>query len=289
MPNTAYWTASMLLRWIMTRSRSDVLAMLRDCGGHRIDIESEEVTLLRLPTWVEELTRAALDPSLPLEEQKAEIRARGVCPPEVRARGRDIIAPAMRKFYDALERGELTAQARRNGSGDIETIDPAQWRGLRMRSHGGKDVAVPADANKDELRRPHPLDDYLSGVAPSRATPTVWVEPEFPSEQVMRLWPVASEAAGMDGEAPARSLAAEGLAAHHAEHEAALPAEPDRPPPTREEAIRAALARGDRPGHNIPWGQFIEALMQTCRATEKTRGYGQKQISRLVEKALECQ
>lgn len=182
MPNSAHWSAGMLLRWVLTRDRDAVLAMLDDCGGVRVDLDSRISTRLRLMTWQEVQLEAAIDPSLPHEEQIRE----GVL------RGENIIIPATGAIRDALERGCLTTQARRNGSGDIEAIGPAQWRGLWMRSHDGWDLAVPVDANKQELRLPHPLDDYLSGAVPSWATPTVWVEPEFPAAEITRLWPSSS-------------------------------------------------------------------------------------------------
>lgn len=182
MPNSAYWSAGMLLRWILTRDRAAVLAMLDDCGGVRVDLDSGTATLLRLMTWEEAQREAAIDPSLPREEQ---IR-------EAVHRSEKIIIPATGAICDALERGCLTAQARRNGSGDIEAIGSAQWRGLKIWSHDGRDLAVPVDANRQMLQLPWPHSAYLSGEVPSRATPTVWVDPEFPATEIIRLWPSPS-------------------------------------------------------------------------------------------------
>jgi hypothetical protein len=52
-------------------------------------------------------------------------------------------------------------------------------------------------------------------------------------------------------------------------------------------AIRAALVGHIRPGSNSPWGQFHAAILTECGAKETDRGFGLRQIQRLVEKELE--
>src|ERR1700730_2929480 len=54
----------------------------------------------------------------------------------------------------------------------------------------------------------------------------------------------------------------------------------------RDAKIRAALAQDTRPGTNMPWDRFIPDLKKQCGANDQTRGFGDRQIQRLVAKML---
>ena len=97
--------------------------------------------------------------------------------------------PAKDEIYLALRRGELEAQARRNGAGDVETIAPNQWLALKFQSWNGYDLAVPTGADQDVLDLPRPIEDYLRGRVPIDTRPVAWPDPLMPAAQVEKLWP----------------------------------------------------------------------------------------------------
>jgi hypothetical protein len=54
----------------------------------------------------------------------------------------------------------------------------------------------------------------------------------------------------------------------------------------RIEAIRAALSHGDRPGTNISWDIFHTKILNACGVKDTVRGFGGRQIQRVVKKEL---
>jgi hypothetical protein len=51
----------------------------------------------------------------------------------------------------------------------------------------------------------------------------------------------------------------------------------------RDEVIRKFWRDGDRPGSNIAWKAFANKVRKVCRAKETDRGFGLKQIQRIVK------
>jgi hypothetical protein len=177
MPDRDHWSASMLLRWVLTRDSEAVLSMVGDYGG--LLVEGAKVFSIRPLTWDDVVRIYAIEESLPAEEKltKAVMKA------ELE------IIPAQQEVYGALRRGKLDAWARPNGSGDIEKIEPIQWAALRFRTHDGHDIAVPVDSEKRPLPLLRTLAEYLSGEVPATSRPTVWPDPLFPAEQATDIWP----------------------------------------------------------------------------------------------------
>jgi hypothetical protein len=178
MPDVDHWSASMLLRWVLTRDRDAVVSMVNHYGGRWL-VEGDNVTRIPPQTWDDVIRAYSIDESLSKEERVAE----AVVKAEL------FVAPALKAVYSALRRGEIVGWARPNGSGDIAEIHPLQWTGLLFHALEGHDIAVPVDSERNLLHLPRPLPDYLSGSVPATSAPTVWPDPQFPAEQALRLWP----------------------------------------------------------------------------------------------------
>jgi hypothetical protein len=178
MPDRDHWSASMLLRWVLTRDIEAVLSMLNDYGGSLV--EGDKVRRVQPQTWDDVMRAYSIDDSLQKEEQvrnavlKAEL----------------FLIPAQEEICSSLRRGEVDAWARPNGSGDIVKIAPIQWAGLRFRALEGHDIAVPVDSEENPLhaattRRPSVRfgtgDQHANGVArptiPGRASVEVMADP----------------------------------------------------------------------------------------------------------------
>jgi hypothetical protein len=89
------------------------------------------------------------------------------------------------KIYRALRHGELELRARRNGSGDVETIASNQGLSLKFQSWNGRDLALPINVKKDNLNLPRAFEDYVNGRVPAH----VWPDPHFIAAQVLQIWP----------------------------------------------------------------------------------------------------
>jgi hypothetical protein len=176
MPDRDHWSASMLLRWVLTRDIESVLSMLNGYGGCLV--EGNTVTRVQPQTWDYVLWDYSIDDSLRREEQAANAVAKAEL----------FLIPAQEEIYGSLRRGEIDAWARPSGSGDLVKIAPIQWAGLRFRAFEGHDIAVPVDSERNPLPLPRPLADYLSGSVPATSTPTVWPDPLFPAEQAAKAW-----------------------------------------------------------------------------------------------------
>jgi hypothetical protein len=178
MPDRDHWSASMLLRWVLTRDIEAVLSMMNDYGACLV--EGDKITRVQPQTWDDVMRAYSIDDSIRKEEQMANV----VFKAEL------FLTPAQEEIYGSLRRGEIDAWARPNGSGDIVKIAPIQWAGLRWRALEGHDIAVPVDSEENPLPLPRLLADYLSGSVPATSTPTVWPDPLYPAEQAAKLWPV---------------------------------------------------------------------------------------------------
>jgi len=166
----------MLLRWVLTRDEASVRAMAGDYGASWVGVDGNSDTRVRPQGWDD--VAGTIDESLPAEEKvRAAVLKASV-----------VVIPAMEEIRGFLRGGELQCQARRNGSGDIETIGCEQWGGLRICSPDGRDIAVPVTSEFDVLVRRPPA-HYLSGSVAANDTPTVWVDLVFAAEQARKLWP----------------------------------------------------------------------------------------------------
>jgi hypothetical protein len=175
------WTAAMVLKWFLIRDLPTVLAMVESYGDKII---SEDTLARVVPEDLDAVMRAyCVDPTLPPGEERAR---------EAVLRSHDVIA-AKAEIYRALRHGELEAKARRNGSGDVETIAPNQWLALQFQSLRGHDLALPIGIEKDVLNLPHAVEDYLSGRVPIDVRPVVWPDPHIAAAQVEKLWPIGGE------------------------------------------------------------------------------------------------
>jgi hypothetical protein len=176
MPDRDHWSASMLLRWVLTRDIESVLSMLNDYGGCLV--AGDQVMRIQPQTWEDVIRAHSVDDSLPKKEQVAS----AVLKAEM------FLIPAQDEIYGSLRRGKIDAWARPNGSGDIVKIASIQWAGLRFRALNGHDIAVPVDSEENPLPLVRPLADYLSGSVPATSTPTVWPDPLFAAEQAAKVW-----------------------------------------------------------------------------------------------------
>jgi hypothetical protein len=131
MPDRDNWTAAMVLKWVLTRDLPTVLAMVERYGAV---IVSEDSVARAVPEDLDAVMIAyRVDPTLPpgkKKTRKAVLHSQRVI-------------QAKAEIYRALRRGKLEARARRNGSGDVETIAPNQWLALKFQSWRGHDLAVP--------------------------------------------------------------------------------------------------------------------------------------------------
>jgi hypothetical protein len=180
MPDRHNWTAAMVLKWILTRDAEAVLAMAADYGAVVVNLETRTSTEVR-PATMADVDRAfVIDESITDREERitqAVIRA------ELR------VIPARHEIHDALRQGRFEARSRRNGRGDLVTIESDQWLLLKIDSIAGHDLAVPVDLNQKPLPLQYSLDDYLAARVPIDATPTLWPDPLFRANQTEDLWP----------------------------------------------------------------------------------------------------
>lgn len=151
MPDRDHWSASMLMRWVLTRDSRAVMSMVNDYGGWLV--EGDNVTRIRPHSWDDVIRSYLTHDALPKEEKTREAVLKMNL----------FVIPAQMEIYSSLRRGEIDAWARPNGSGDIVKITPIQWAALRFHAVEGHDTAVPVDAEQDPLLLPRPLADYLSG------------------------------------------------------------------------------------------------------------------------------
>jgi hypothetical protein len=173
MPDCNNWTAPMVLNWVLTRDMPAVLTMA-DMYGADI-VPDDGIPRRAVPEDLDAVTRTyCIDPTLPLKQRVL--------------RSQKVIA-AKAEIYRALHRGELEARARRNGSGDVETIAPMQWPALKFQSSNGYNLAVPIAIDQDVLDLPQPIEDYLRGRVPANARPVAWPDPLFMAVEVVKLWP----------------------------------------------------------------------------------------------------
>jgi len=177
MPDSDYWSASMLLRWVLTRDSDAVLSMVNDYGG--VIVDGDKVRQIQPQTWDDVSRSYVTDDSLPKEEKTREVVRRSHL----------FLLPAREEIYTRLMRGELDSWARPNGRGNIVKIEPIQWVGLQIRAYEGHDIAVPVDGEHDPLPLARPPADYVSGLVPATETPTVWPDPIFSATQAVVLWP----------------------------------------------------------------------------------------------------
>jgi hypothetical protein len=177
MPDELNWTAAMLLKWVLTRDRTVVLAMVDTYGGLWIFEDGTEAR--SVPEDVDAVARAyCVDETLESREEKVRT---------VVLRGQRVIA-ATAEIYRALRRGDLNARARRNGTGDIATINSNQWLSLRLKSWMGHDLAAPVNIEQEFLPLPHAIEKYLTGEVSADVLPAVWPDPLFIADQVLQLW-----------------------------------------------------------------------------------------------------
>jgi hypothetical protein len=177
-PDQDYWSAGMLLRWVLTRDKASVLGMADDYGSVLVHWADDSVTRVQPKSWDDVAREYSIDALLPAE-QKLTL---AVVTAEME------IIPAQKEIYRYLRRGALEAWARLNESGDIVQISPIQWAALRFRSLDGRDIAIPVDSEHRSLLR-RALPAYLDGSVPATSSPTAWPDPLFSAEQTMRLWP----------------------------------------------------------------------------------------------------
>jgi hypothetical protein len=180
MPDRQNWTAAMVLKWILTRDAEAVLAMAADYGAVVVNLET------RTSTEVRPATMADVDRAFVIDESiidREEMTTKAVVRAELE------VIPARREIHDALRQGRLEARARRNGRGDLVTIEPDQWLLLKIDSIAGHDLAIPVDLRQKPLPLPYSLDDYLAARVPIDATPTLWPDPLFRANQIEELWP----------------------------------------------------------------------------------------------------
>ena len=176
MPDGDNWTVAMVLKWVLTRDLRTVLAMAESYGaiafsdGKSWSVVPEDVDAV--------MTRHDID-SIP---QAGEERVR-----QLVLRGEKLIAK-MDEIYRALRRGNLEARARRNGAGDVETIVPNEWLGLKFLSCNGHDLAVPVAVDQGVLDLPQPIEDYLHGRVSVGVRPAVWPDPLFDADRTMQIW-----------------------------------------------------------------------------------------------------
>ena len=110
MPDRDNWTAAMVLKWVLVRDLSPVVAMTESYGATAFSEDGKSRTIVPedLSTV---MTGYCTDTKLPLGQESIR---------ETVLRSQRAIA-AKEKIYRALRRGDLEGRARRNGTGDVET------------------------------------------------------------------------------------------------------------------------------------------------------------------------
>jgi hypothetical protein len=178
MPDCDNWTAAMVLKWVLVRDLSPVVAMTESYGATAFSEDGKSRTIVPedLSTV---MTGYCTDTKLPLGQESIR---------ETVLRSQRAIA-AKEKIYRALRRGDLEGRARRNGTGDVETVKSNQWLSLKFQSWNGHDLAVPINVEGDILNLPRDFEDYLDGGVAADIVPAVWPDPLFAAEQVKKVWP----------------------------------------------------------------------------------------------------
>jgi hypothetical protein len=178
MPDRDNWTAAMVLKWVLTRNQAGVVAMADTYGAVGV-FEDGTVSHLVPKDMEAVLIEYCTDPTFaPGEERAAAAVVRS-----------ERAIEAIREMHAALCRGSLKTHSRRNGSGDVEEIDPSQWVSLKLQSCNGHDVAVPVDVQKQPLNLLREIADYIAGKVSPDSLPTVWPDPIFSADRVMQIWP----------------------------------------------------------------------------------------------------
>jgi hypothetical protein len=200
MPSDDFWSVSMLLHWVLMRDEHAVERMLGQYSDILVGMPVFEIQILDqnrniilrhdidptranrpAKTWNDVIAEYELDPPVPPATENREL---------VNALIRSMeLTKATQHIYSALQRGALEGHARRNGSGDVERIAPAEWTRLRFLGIDGHDLAVPTDVNGEPLGLLRPMADYLSGSVHPDEKPSVWVDPEFAAVQARKEWP----------------------------------------------------------------------------------------------------
>jgi hypothetical protein len=181
MPDRENWTAAMVLKWVLIRDEVAVLGMPETYG---VDGVFADGTVHRLvPEDIDAVSNAYC--TVLAGEQVRTIVLR-----------HQRVLAAKDEIYQTLRRGELEARARRNGAGDVETIAPNQWLGLKFRSWHGHDLAMPINVEQDALKLSRAFEDYIDGGVTTDILPTVWPDPHFAAEQVRKIWPAFEQTGG---------------------------------------------------------------------------------------------
>jgi hypothetical protein len=196
MPDRKNWTAAMVLEWVLSHDMQAVLAIAAHHGAVEVDTVAKTVTEIRRASMQDVERTHAIQESI---SDQGERIARAIVWWEQKG------IPARREVYDALKQGELEARARRNGRGDLVVIERDQWLSLKFYSVESHELALPVDINGQQLPLPFSFDNYLAAYAPIDATPTVWPDPLFRADQVMRWWPAAKQQPDQGGSEPSRS------------------------------------------------------------------------------------
>jgi hypothetical protein len=199
MPDSKNWTAAMVLEWVLSRDMQAVLAIAAAHGAMKVDPDAGTITEIRSASMRDVERTHAIDESIADREEKI---AQAIVWGDLKG------IPARREFYDALRQGELEARARRNGRGDLVVIERDQWLLLKFDSIEGHELALPVDINGRQLPLPSSFDNYLAACVPIDATPTVWPDPLFTADQVMRRWPAAKQRSDQGGGEPSRKKGA---------------------------------------------------------------------------------
>jgi hypothetical protein len=177
-----HWTAAMLLHWVLNRDEA-ALRFIADAYGVVAVSDDSTVSDLPGPDMDAVLSAYCGDSTLPPTDES---------PVTAVVRSEHVIA-AKQEIISTLLYGVLTALARRNGTGDVETIAPSQWLGLKFRSWSGHDFAVPTDINGAVLDLPASFEDYVRGRVPSNILPVLWPNPLFSEMQARQIWPSRQE------------------------------------------------------------------------------------------------
>ena len=178
MPDCNNWTAAMVLKWVLTRNQAGVVAMADTYGAVGV-FEDGTVSHLVPKDMEAVLIEYCTDPTFaPGEERAAAAVVRS-----------ERAIEAIREMHAALCRGSLKTHSRRNGSGDVEEIDPSQWVSLKLQPWNGHDLAVPIDIHKQPLSLPRKIEDYVAGEVCADSLPTVWPDPIFSGGRAMKIWP----------------------------------------------------------------------------------------------------
>jgi hypothetical protein len=179
-----YWSAAMLLRWVLTRNEAAVLAMLDRYGAVERGLGDKWIRTLP-ETW-ETVAKTYANP----EEVRTE---EGLA--KALFRFEHEVIPCQNEIHTALRSGKLENWVQPNGSGNLMEGDRVGWMQRALRSYGGHDLAIPINPRDlSPAPLPYHLAHYLTGNVSSSVTPSVWVDPSFLAEQAKKLWRPSAEA-----------------------------------------------------------------------------------------------